>query len=195
MEIEATAAFVLAYLIGSIDFGAVLPRFAGVDIYSVGSGNPGTSNVARTMGRKWAAAVLVGDLGKGLLAVAIARLWAGETAGWAALFAVVLGHCFPIWHAFRGGKGVASSVGGMIWLEPLLGVTAMVAWAVIVVVWKKASLASLLVVMVFAAGAPLLGARDWALVWLAATLVLVVARHHDNIRRLLRGEEQTVEMG
>ena len=108
------------YLLGSIDFGVIASRLAGVDIYSSGSGNPGASNVLRAMGRRAAAGVLLGDLAKGVAAAAVGGFAGGELVGYAAGFAAVVGHCFPVWHRFRGGKGVSTAGGMFLWLEPVM---------------------------------------------------------------------------
>ena len=104
-------AIAIGYLVGSIDFGVIVPRLMGIDIYEHGSGNPGTSNVFRTLGKKAASVVLLGDLAKGLTAAAVGDLMAGETIGFAAGCAAVVGHVFPVWHRFKGGRGVATAIG------------------------------------------------------------------------------------
>lgn len=192
MQWQAILAFVAAYLLGSIDFGVVIPRLAGVDIYAVGSGNPGASNVARTMGRSWGAAVFAGDVAKGFVAALIADLWVGGATGYAAMFAAVTGHCFPVWHHFRGGKGAATAGGALLWLNPLLSLGAGLVWAVVAWTTRVASVGSLLIMAALVPAAALGGVRGWSLAWLAATVVLVVFRHKGNIERLLRGEERRV---
>ncbi len=190
----------IAYLLGSIDFGVIVPRMLGVDIYASGSGNPGTSNVFRTLGKGPAALVLLGDGAKGALAAAIGAFWAGsitntisvETLAVACAFAAVLGHVAPIWHRFRGGRGVATAIGGAIYLAPVFGVILAVAWLVVTLVFKVASLASLGAMVLYVPGLAVSGYRGWALVWGAAIAVLVIARHAGNIRRLLDGSERTV---
>ncbi len=193
MQPEATIAFVVAYLIGSIDFGSILPRLGGVDIYSVGSGNPGASNVLRTMGRGWAVAVLVGDVGKGTVGVMIADLWAGEVAAFAAILAVAAGHSYPVWHRFKGGKGVAVTAGALLWVEPLLGVLLMALWAGLMTATSVASIASLVIMALLVPGLAVFGHRGWSLAWAAATAVLIVSRHKGNIGRMIRGEERKVQ--
>lgn len=189
-----TIAVVLGgFLIGSVDFGVILPRLRGVDIYAKGSGNPGASNVLRSMGRGMAGAVVLGDLAKGFVAAMAGDLVVGEAVGFAAGFAAVLGHCFPVWHRFHGGKGVSAAAGVTLWLEPIAGLAFLVAWGVIVAVTKKASIASIIVAVSLV---PVLGAfghRGWPLVWAGAIAVLIVTRHHANIRRLLDGSEFRVE--
>jgi glycerol-3-phosphate acyltransferase PlsY len=193
LEPAAFAVALAGYLIGSIDFGVLIPRVFGVDIYAEGSGNPGASNVLRTMGKGAAAAVMAGDILKGVAAAAVGDLVAGEVAGFAAGFAAVLGHCFPMWHRFRGGKGVAAAAGMTLWLEPLLGLGMLATWGLLVALTKRASVASLLVVTTYVPALAALGHRDWSLVWAGAVAVLVVFRHRENIGRLASGAEHTVE--
>lgn len=194
MELDPAAiAVVLAgYLIGGVDFGVLIPRLFGVDIYSQGSGNPGASNVLRTMGRGAAALVMVGDIAKGVAAAALGDLLVGEAAGFAAGAAAVLGHCFPVWHRFRGGKGVAAAAGMTLWLEPLLGVAMIGAWGALVGLTRRASIASLIVVVAYVPCLVAIGHRGWSLVWAGAAALLVVVRHSGNIRRLVTGAEHTV---
>ena len=190
----------LAYLVGSIDFGVIVPRLLGVDIYGVGSGNPGTSNVLRTLGKGPAALVLIGDGAKGALAAAVGTVWAGaidsfmsvETLAVACAFAAVVGHVAPIWHRFRGGKGVATAIGAAVYLAPLFGLILAVLWLIVTLVFKVASIASLGAMVLYVPGLALSGYRGWALVWAAAIAVLVVIRHTPNIRMLASGSERKV---
>jgi glycerol-3-phosphate acyltransferase PlsY len=193
VQFETIAVVLGGYLIGSVDFGVILPRLRGVDIYVKGSGNPGASNVLRSMGRGMAGAVVVGDLAKGFVAAMAGDLVVGEVVGFAAGFAAVLGHCFPIWHRFHGGKGVSAAAGVIVWLEPLAGVGFLVAWALIVAATKKASIASIIVAVSLVPVLAVFGHRGWALVWAGAIGLLVVIRHQANIRRLLDGSEFRVE--
>ncbi len=190
----------MAYLVGSIDFGVIVPRVLGVDIYAVGSGNPGTSNVMRSLGKGPAALVLLGDGSKGAVAAAIGSAWATivtdtvsvETLAFACAFAGVLGHVAPIWHRFRGGRGVATAIGAAILLAPAFGVLLAVTWLVVTLVFKVASIASLGAMALYVPGFVLSGYRGWSLVWAAAIAVLVVVRHAPNIRRLAAGSERPV---
>jgi glycerol-3-phosphate acyltransferase PlsY len=190
--VETAVVLLLAYLIGSIDFGVIVPRVMGVDIYAEGSGNPGTSNVMRTMGKKAAAVVLVGDLLKGVAAAALGATVLDSTGGFAAGFAAVTGHIFPVWHRFRGGRGVATAIGAALWLEPWFGLVLGVGWALMVAITKTASLASILAMLLYVPGFLLAGYRGASLAWAGATAALVLARHAGNIRRLVGGTEQTV---
>lgn len=193
MDAAAVAVVVVGYLIGSIDFGVIVPRILGVDIYSAGSGNPGASNVLRSLGRGIAAVVVLGDIAKGTGAAALGALSGGDAVGFATGGAAVVGHCFPLWHRFRGGKGVAAASGMTLWLEPMLGLGMIVVWAVLTAVTRRASIASLVLVVAYVPALSLLGQRAWALLWAAAVAVLILVRHHANIRRLLSGAEHTVE--
>jgi glycerol-3-phosphate acyltransferase PlsY len=192
VELATIPILIGAYLLGSVDFGVIVPRLRGVDIYSVGSGNPGTSNVLRTMGKGAAALVMLGDVMKGFVAALVGDLAGGEAVGFAAGLLAVVGHCFPVWHRFKGGKGVATAGGSVFWLEPLLGVAFTVFWGGLVAATKRASIASLLLVVVYVPGMALFGHRGWSLVWAGATALVILIRHQGNIRRLLGGSEHTV---
>jgi len=199
-RVDVLAPLVVAYLIGSIDFGVIVPRMLGVDIYTTGSGNPGTSNVMRSLGKGPAALVLLGDGAKGAVAAAIGAAWATvisntasvETLAFACAFAAVLGHIAPIWHRFRGGRGVATAIGAAIYLAPLFGIVLAVIWLIVTLVFKVASVASLGAMVLYVPGFALSGYRGWSLAWAAAIAVLVVARHAPNIRRLASGSERSV---
>jgi acyl phosphate:glycerol-3-phosphate acyltransferase len=193
VQFETIAVVFAGYLVGSIDFGVILPRLRGIDIYAKGSGNPGATNVLRSMGRGMAAVVVLGDLAKGFAAAMAGDLLVGGAVGFASGFAAVFGHCFPVWHGFRGGKGVSAAGGMTLWLEPLAGLGFLAAWTLIVLVTKRASIASILVAISLAPVLAAFGHRGWALVWAGLTAVLVVARHHANIRRLWGGSELRVE--
>jgi glycerol-3-phosphate acyltransferase PlsY len=193
--VDTALALVLAYLIGSIDFGVIVPRMMGKDIYAQGSGNPGTSNVFRTVGKKAAAAVLLGDSVKGLAAAALGAVLVGPVVGFAAGFFAVIGHCFPVWHRFRGGRGVATAIGAVLWLEPIWGLILGVGWAGVVATTKTASIASLVAMVLYVPGYAAFGTRGAALLWAAATALLVIARHHGNIRRIFTGRERRVTSG
>ena len=165
----------------------------GVDIYAHGSGNPGASNVMRTLGKKAGAAVMLVDAAKGLLAALIGGLLVGTTVGFWCGFAAVVGHVFPIWHKFRGGRGVATAIGAVGYLAPWFGLVLVLGWGTTVAITKTASIASLGAMVVYVPGYALYGQRGWALVAAGLTAALVVIRHSGNIRRLVSGGEQTVE--
>lgn len=198
MTFSLVLALAAAYVVGSLDFAGIIARMHGVDIRDVGSGNPGTANVLRTLGRVPAALVLVGDALKGVVGAAMGMVASGVAdphvhwAFLAGLFAVI-GHCYPIFHRFKGGKGVATGFGVVLFTMPILGLIVVPAWIVLVKVTKTASISSLVMV---AATIPLAlwqGVRGLALVWLSAIIVLVIWRHRSNIKRVFTGSEQKVE--
>lgn len=182
----------IGYLLGSFSTGAIVPRLMGVDIYSHGSGNPGASNVMRTVGKKAGAAVMLADAAKGLFAAMVGAAAGSDLGFWCALAAVV-GHVFPVWLRFRGGRGVATAIGAVIFLAPWFGLILAAGWAVTVAITKTASVASLAAMVLYVPGYALYGHRGWALVAAGLTAALVLVRHTPNIRRLLGGREQTVE--
>ncbi|MEE8331241.1 MAG: glycerol-3-phosphate 1-O-acyltransferase PlsY [Acidimicrobiia bacterium] len=187
------AAVVVGYLLGSALFGVIVPRFAGVDIYSVGSGNPGTANVARTVGKQRALLTVLGDIAKGSLAAAVG-LWLGDadTVAYAAGLAAVLGHCFPVWRPLGGGKGVATAIGVFLVTSPWVGIGSLVLWGTQLAVTKVASAGSLILAVAWVPALAIAGERGWSLVLAAAIALLVLARHHENIRRLAMGKERRV---
>jgi len=192
-SLPALVALALAfgYLLGSIPFGLLLTRAAGLgDIRAIGSGNIGATNVLRTGRKGLAAATLLLDALKGLVAVLLARTF-GPEAALAAGGGAVLGHMFPVWLAFKGGKGGATVLGvflGLSW--PIVAVGAVV-WLLILATLRYSSLATLLGTALGAASAWWLSPRPVAV--LAAVLVVLVwAKHHENIRRLVAGTESKV---
>ncbi len=191
-SVDTAIRLLIAYLLGSIDFGVIVPRLMGVDIYAHGSGNPGASNVMRTMGKKAGAAVMLADAVKGLLAAMVGVLASDPLGFWCALL-VVVGHVFPAWHRFKGGRGVATAIGAVLFLEPWFGLVLAVGWGATVALTKTASIASLAAMALYVPGYALFGWRGWPLVAAALTAALVIARHSGNIKRLIGGREQTVE--
>ena len=186
-------ALVAAYLLGSVNFGIIVASGAGVDIRSVGSGNPGTSNVLRTLGKRLAAVVLIGDGLKGAGAAAIGVLAVNPDFGYATLLAAVIGHSFPIWHQFKGGKSVATAIGGFIYLAPAVGLVVGLVWLVVVLVWKTASIASIVAMLLVVPGLALAGRTTEQLLWATVIAVFVIARHAGNISRIASGSERSIQ--
>ncbi len=190
-QIDLIAA-ILSYLLGSIPFGLVLTKLTGAgDLRQIGSGNIGATNVLRTGRKGLAAATLILDGGKGAVAVLIAQhTQSFEVALIAGLFAV-LGHNFPVWLKFKGGKGVATSLGVLLAISWPTGLFACATWLLVAWLFRYSSLAALVGLAV----APIYA---WWLVgpqeaWLALILaVLIFIRHHANIRRLINGEESRI---
>ncbi|OFW54029.1 MAG: acyl-phosphate glycerol 3-phosphate acyltransferase [Actinobacteria bacterium RBG_16_70_17] len=193
MDAWDVAAIVAGYLLGSIDFGVIVPRMFGIDIYGSGSGNPGATNVLRTVGRREAALVLLGDLAKGAAAAALGNWAGGEVIGFAAGLAAVVGHCFPLWHRFRGGKGVSAAGGMVLFLEPFAGLILLGAFVAVVALTRKGSLGSLTAAVGLLPALAVFGHRGWSLGLAGAAVALIVIRHVPNIRRLLGGREHAIE--
>lgn len=183
------AAVIGAYFLGTFPTGELVGGRKGHDVLSEGSGNPGASNVYRVAGFKAGAMVLIGDALKGAIAAGVGRAIGGPTLGLVIGLAAVVGHCFPIYRWGKGGKGVATAGGAGLVVFPFLAIALTALWFLIARVLNKASIGSIAVLI----GAPLIvlafGAdgRDVAL--LGAVCLLVLSRHHANIRRLLKGEE------
>ncbi len=183
------AALAGGYLLGAIPFGLLLTRMAGLgDVRNIGSGNIGATNVLRTGRKGLAAATLLLDGGKGAAAVLIAALW-GPDMALTAGFGAVVGHLFPVWLGFKGGKGVATTLGVLLALDWRLGAACCALWLVVAFATRYSSLAALISL----AAAPLLSwflLGDLQMVQLTGVLALLVwSRHHENIRRLLKGKE------
>ena len=189
---EALYAALLGYLIGSIPFGLLLTKAAGMgDVRSIGSGNIGATNVLRTGNKGLAVATLVLDLAKGLAPVVIAgQLW-GEIAMAFAAGAAVLGHCFPAWLGFKGGKGVATNAGVSFGLAWPIGLAYAFVWLSVLAIFRVSSLAGMAAVVAAAAAAPLFGYPQFFPV-LAAIAVLIIYLHRANISRLMKGDEPKV---
>ncbi|HVJ50847.1 MAG TPA: glycerol-3-phosphate 1-O-acyltransferase PlsY [Aliidongia sp.] len=184
----------LAYLLGSIPFGLLLTRFAGAgDLRKIGSGNIGATNVLRTGRRDIALATLLLDGGKGAVAVLIAYRF-GTEAAFTAAFCAVLGHLFPVWLGFKGGKGVATTLGVLLALDPPVGAAACLIWLVVAYATRYSSLAALVAIGTSPLAAFFARGLEEAL--LAALLaILVVIRHHENIGRLAQGTEGKIKLG
>ena len=184
-------AALLGYAFGSIPFGLILAKLAGKgDIRQQGSGNIGATNVLRTGSKGLAAATLLLDLAKGLVPVLIAWNLFWQEVGWTALFAVI-GHCFPVWLGFKGGKGVATNAGVCFGLAWPLGAVYAVVWLGMLAVTRISSLAGMSAVVAAALAAVFFGWWTFAKA-LALVAVLVIWLHRENIKRLAAGTEPKV---
>ncbi|MBI5450436.1 MAG: glycerol-3-phosphate 1-O-acyltransferase PlsY [Gammaproteobacteria bacterium] len=186
---------VLAYLAGSLSSAIIVCKLAGLpDPRTKGSGNPGATNVLRLGGKKLAALVLLGDAAKGAIPVILARLYASSDVVLAAvMLAAFLGHLYPVFFAFRGGKGVATAAGTLLALSPPLGLALVAVWLTTSLIFRISSLAALIATL----SSPLLGwyLLDGRLVLVTTLLVmsgLLLWRHRSNIRNLLQGAEPRI---
>src|SRR5713226_1208528 len=192
-----------AYLLGSIPFGLLLAEvFGGEDVRKAGSGNIGATNVARVVGPLAGTLALVFDTAKGTAAVWLAGRVTDASATWMMLaaFAVLLGHCFPVWLRFKGGKGVATALGAFLALCPLAALSALLLFLLCVAYWRYVSLGS----VAAAAAMPLLIYFLWAPhhappiivdVGTLAIALLVIYKHDANLRRLVEGTEPRFSFG
>ena len=185
----------LGYLLGSVPFGLLLTRaFGAGDLRAIGSGNIGATNVLRTGRKGLAMATLLLDGGKGALAAWFATRWGGVEAGLVAGFAAVVAHNFPVWLGFKGGKGVATSIGVLLVTAWPVGVTACLTWLGMAWLFRISSLAAL-VALVTAPFVALVVATPAHALLAAGLAVLGVIRHRANIDRLLKGEEPRIGAG
>ncbi len=187
---------VVSYLLGSIPFGLLLIKLSqGKDIRSFGSGNIGATNVFRK-NRLTGILTLILDAGKGYLAVLIAG-WLGADPSWQAIAAVaaIAGHIFPVWLKFKGGKGVATGCGAFLALCPEAVGTTLVLFVLVLVLTRFISAASILATALFPVWAYLYGYPAPVLLWGAAGALLIIAKHYQNIRRLVSGTENRFTMG
>lgn len=192
MDVTLIYAIILGYLCGSVPFGLFLTRAAGLgDIRNIGSGNIGATNVLRTGNRWLAAATLVLDAAKAALPVLVARYYWGENAAMLAAIGAFLGHCFPVWLGFKGGKGVAVMIGSLLALAWPVGLIFCAVWLVIALAQKMSSLAALSA----AATAPIFAyvvVSEWLAAAAAVMALLLFFQHRENIVRLMRGTEPRI---
>jgi acyl phosphate:glycerol-3-phosphate acyltransferase len=186
----------ISYLLGSIPFGFILVKSAqGKDIRTYGSGNIGATNVFR---RSRAAGILtlLLDAGKGYLAV-LAAAWLGGSLEWqaAAAVAAIVGHVFTVWLGFKGGKGVATGCGAYLAILPLAVSTTLVVFVLVLILTRYISASSIAATALFPLWARLYGAPGAVLFWAAVGAVLIILKHHQNIRRLISGTESKLVFG
>ncbi|PTW50059.1 glycerol-3-phosphate 1-O-acyltransferase PlsY [Rhodovulum kholense] len=180
------------YLLGAVPFGLVMARLFGLgDLRKIGSGNIGATNVLRTGNKLAAFLTLVLDAGKGGIAVLIARALAGEDAAQIAGGAAFLGHLFPVYLGFKGGKGVATFLGTLLALAWPVGIAACATWAAVAAALRYSSLSALAAAALAPIWAIVLNRAEVALLT-AVLAVLIFIRHHANIRRLLAGTEPRI---
>ena len=182
------AALAFGYLLGSIPFGLILTRMAGLgDVRKIGSGNIGATNVLRTGSKKLAAATLAGDLLKGFTAVLAAMMYGPDIAVIAG-FGAYIGHCFPVWLGFKGGKGVATYIGILLGFTLKITLVFGVVWLLCAGITRYSSLSALVATLAVCVALYITGMAQLLELFLVLTLILWI-RHRENIARLLKGTE------
>jgi glycerol-3-phosphate acyltransferase PlsY len=191
----AIISIIIAYLLGSFSTSIILAKIMKLpDPRTQGSGSAGATNILRTMGRDKAILVLIGDVVKGLIAVLIGRIFGvhGVMLGFVAL-AAVIGHVFPLYFKFKGGKGVATAIGSIIMLNLWVGIVMIIAWILVAFFSRYASLASMIAVILAPICSLIFGSAHYAFPTLLIA-ILVIWKHMDNINRLRAGTENKIEL-
>ncbi|TCP87183.1 acyl-phosphate glycerol-3-phosphate acyltransferase [Rhizobium sp. PP-CC-2G-626] len=182
----------LGYLLGSIPFGLILTRAAGLgDVRKIGSGNIGATNVLRTGNKKLAAATLLLDALKGTLAAAVGYHFLGPEAGIAAGFGAFLGHLFPVWLGFKGGKGIATYIGVLLGLAPLVVLVFAACWLIVAKVTRYSSLSALVATVVVPVVLLVAGYGRIGLLFVVLSVITWI-KHRANIERLIAGTESRI---
>lgn len=184
---------VIGYLLGSISFAVIVAKSQGVDIFTQGSGNPGATNVKRTLGSKWGNLVFALDALKGFVAAVWPMLFLGSLKfGIIGLVAAIMGHSFSVFLKFRGGKGVATTMGGLLAIMPLVLLVGLLVWLACFYTTKVVALASILFAISLPVAAFLMnGSGDPRFTLALLLCLLIVVRHRSNIARLLQGKENS----
>ena len=182
----------VAYLIGTFPSATLVARANGVDIRTVGSGNPGASNVTRVLGWRRGLWVFVLDAAKGALAAGIGLAVDGRPLAYLLGAAAVVGHVFPAWQRFRGGKGVATGGGVFAVLSPLVFIVLVAIWFAVSRLTKKASVASIVILALLPIGVAVVRREWWEVLATIGICVLVMARHLGNVKRLLTRREHAL---
>jgi acyl phosphate:glycerol-3-phosphate acyltransferase len=194
MHPAAVAGPICAYLLGSIPTGVLFARVRGVDLQKTGSGNIGATNAARTLGKKVGAVVLLCDALKGFAPVFVAARWLPVPPLVVALMGLlaILGHVFPVWLRFHGGKGVATAFGVFLAIAPLAAAVALVTYVLAYLLFRISSVGSLAGATAFVVALVLMRPNDAYLLLGGAAWLVIVISHRGNIRRLLRREESKI---
>lgn len=186
----AVIAIIIAYFCGTLPVAILIAKSKGIDITTIGSGNPGASNVARALGTKYGVLVFVGDALKGALPVL--AVLSHRPIAYVCATAAVFGHVFPVTRKFKGGKGVATGAGSLLPLHPFLLIGSALVWLLVTKLTKKASIASIVIVPMLITAFVMSGTPTWEVLSLIVIGVLVEIRHASNIKRLLSGTEPPV---
>jgi glycerol-3-phosphate acyltransferase PlsY len=183
---------VLAYLLGTFPSAILVARANGIDISTFGSGNPGASNVTRALGWKKGVWVYLLDAAKGAIAAGVALAVDGRPLAYAAGAAAIIGHMYPVFRHFRGGKGVATGSGVLVVVQPVLAPFAVLVWWIVSRITGKAAIGSIVAVCLVPVGLTVMDREPWEYVAVGGLCALIVVRHSGNVVRLLRREEHSL---
>ncbi len=190
MFVQLILSAVAGYLLGSLNSSLIVGKIYGVDVRKHGSGNAGTTNTLRTLGKKAAVYVLLGDIVKGILAyIAGYYIYGGQLGGMLGGTAAILGHVWPVFFGFRGGKGVLTSLSVLLLIDWPIALGLLSIFVIIVLVTRYVSLGSIVAASLFPVAAVVLGRSFETILFSALIAVLIVVKHHANIKRLLDGTE------
>ena len=182
----------IAYVLGTFPSAILIARANGVDISTFGSGNPGASNVTRALGWRKGMWVYVLDAGKGALAAGLGLAFDGRPAAYWCAAAAVVGHMFPVFRRFKGGKGVATGSGALLVVQPILAPLAVAIWWLVTKITGKAALGSVIAVSFVPIGIIVMDQPRWELVAVGGVCALILLKHAGNIKRLVRREEHSL---
>jgi glycerol-3-phosphate acyltransferase PlsY len=189
---KALVIITLSYLLGSIPFGVLISKYKGINLKEKGSGNIGATNVLRTVGKGAAAFTLLGDLLKGSLSVFIANNFLHEP--WIAFtgIAVILGHIFPVFIRFKGGKGVATTFGVVLIYSPIVAISAILLWSVVVFIFRYSSLGAIITFLFLPAIVSILDPDKMKLYFSSFISIIIILKHKDNLLRIFKGVETKI---
>jgi glycerol-3-phosphate acyltransferase PlsY len=189
---KALVIITLSYLLGSIPFGVLISKYKGINLKEKGSGNIGATNVLRTVGKGAAAFTLLGDLLKGSLSVFIANNFLHEP--WIAFtgIAVILGHIFPVFIRFKGGKGVATTFGVVLIYSPIVAISAILLWSVVVFIFRYSSLGAIITFLFLPAIVSILDPDKMKLYFSLFISIIIILKHKDNLLRIFKGVETKI---
>lgn len=182
----------VAYVLGTFPSAILVARAGGIDISTFGSGNPGASNVTRALGWRKGVWVYVLDAGKGAIAAALGLVVDGQPMAYWCGAAAIVGHMFPVFRRFRGGKGVATGSGVLLVVQPILAPLAVALWWLVTRLTGKAALGSVVAVALVPVGLIVQETPAWEFLAVAGLCALIVVKHADNIKRLIRREEHAL---
>lgn len=196
MTVFLILAAIAGYLLGSLNSSLIVGKFYGVDVRQHGSGNAGTTNTLRTLGKKAALFVLLGDVLKGILAYLAGYVLTGnQLGGMLAGTAAVIGHVWPVFFGFKGGKGVLTSLAVLLLIDWPIALSLLGVFIVILATTRYVSLGSIIAAFLFPAAAIVFGRSTETVIFSAIIAILIILKHHTNIKRLMQGTESKFSFG